>query len=112
MGNSFKIITASPESQLTRANEIEQFLLGMIGDHKKAFIMLDYDFANGLPSVSRQFCSAILYDGFTVSMWTRANSTSSLQTNNSVAGANYWTNTYDLRLSPDDSVTVIIDMNS
>ena len=107
----WKSFTASPNMQLTRANDVKDFLVQYIGNHKRAFVMLDYDFSESLPSINRQFCGAILYDGFTVSSWTRSN-INSLQTNNSAGDSNYWTSTYDMQLAVTDSVIILVDMDS
>ena len=107
----WKSFTVSPDAQLTRANAVKDFLLQYIGNHKRAFAMLDYDFSGSIPSVNRQFCGAILYDGFTVSSWTRS-SVNSLQTNMNANGYDYWTSTYDLQLAVTDSVIILVDMDS
>lgn len=107
----WKLFTVSPNTQLTRADGVKDFLLQYIGNHKRAFAMLDYDFSELLPSTNRQFCGAILYDGFTVSSWTRSN-VNSLQTNMNTSGFDYWTSTYDLQLAVTDSVIILVDMDS
>lgn len=107
----WKSFTASPSMQLTRADGVKDFLLQYIGNHKRAFAMLDYDFSESLPSINRQFCGATLYDGFTVSSWTRSN-INQLQTNMNTSGVDYWTSTYDLQLAVTDSVIILVDMDS
>lgn len=107
----WKSFTVSPNTQLARADAIKNFLLQYIGNHKRAFAMLDYDFSESLPSINRQFCGAILYDGFTVSSWTRSN-ISQLQTNHNTSGLDYWTSTYDMQLAVTDSVIILVDMDS
>ena len=107
----WKLFTVSPNTQLTRADGVKDFLLQYIGNHKRAFAMLDYDFSELLPSKNRQFCGAILYDGFTVSSWTRSN-VNSLQTNMNTSGFDYWTSTYELQLDVTDSVIILVDMDS
>lgn len=107
----WKSFIASPNMQLTRANEVKDFLLQYIGNHKRAFAILDYDFSQSLPSINRQFCGAILYDGFTVSSWTRSN-IDALQTNHNTIGQNYWTSTYGMQLAVTDSVIILVDMDS
>ena len=108
----WKSVTASPSAQLTKADDVKNFLLQYIGNHKRAFAMLNHDFAVSLPSVHRQFCGAILYDNFTVSIWTRSNNGSALQTNNTSANFDCWTSIYDMQLATTDSVTILIDMDS
>jgi hypothetical protein len=107
----WKSFIASPSMQLTLADGVKNFLLQYIGNHKRAFAMLDYDFSESLPSINRQFCGAIIYDGFTVSSWTRSN-ISDLQTNNATSGVDYWTSTYGLQLGVTDSVIILVDMDS
>lgn len=108
----WKIITISPASQCTRADQVRAFLEPYIGTHKRAFAILDADFNAGYPPVARQFLSAVLYYGFDNSQWTRANSSNTAQTNNSVPPNNYWTSTYDIQLAPTNTVILMIDMNS
>ena len=74
--------------------------------------MLDYDFSESLPSIDKQFCAAILYDGFTISSYARVTGTS-LQTNtNNVGGNDYWRSVYDMKLDVTDSVIILVDMDS
>jgi len=109
--NNWKKFTINPASQCTNAGQVKAFFEPYIGTHKRAFAILDTDFSAGYPSVARQFLSAVWYYGFDNSQWTRANSSTAAQTNNSFS-LSYWTVTYDLQLAPTDTVILMIDMNS